>query len=125
MQEEKQISPTGPSDRIRRVLEEVEKLDAEATQAPWAYYWREENGEAECGVTHERRPGHVYAVARCPRYVRKEQWEQDGHMISASRTLLPRLAKALEHALGVMATASDPREASAACYQIADILEGK
>ena len=60
---------------------------------PWQWYWRKgENGEADCGVFHERAPGQAWAVCRAPRYQTREQWEADGLLISAA----PDLADALE-----------------------------
>lgn len=41
----------------------------------WGWYWREtEDGEADCGITAETRPGHAYAIMRCPRYVTEKKW---------------------------------------------------
>lgn len=43
----------------------------------WHWYWRvDDNGEADCGIFAQPRPGHAYAVARCPRYVQQPQWEE-------------------------------------------------
>lgn len=43
----------------------------------WTWYWRtDEKGEADCGIFAEMRPGHAYAVARCPRYMQKDQWSE-------------------------------------------------
>lgn len=41
----------------------------------WKWYWRKEDNEADCGIYVETRIGHAYAIARCPRYVSKDDWE--------------------------------------------------
>jgi len=44
---------------------------------PWRWYWRtDDQGNADCGIYAEPRPGHAYSIVRCPRYMTKEQWEQ-------------------------------------------------
>jgi len=43
--------------------------------------------EADCGIVANLGDGHGYAVARCPRYQTKEQWESD----SAAMTSVPEL----------------------------------
>lgn len=53
---------------------------------PWEWYWRKENKEADCGVFYMRRPGHAYAIARCPRYEKREQWEANARLIVAAPT---------------------------------------
>lgn len=53
-----------------------------STPRPWTWHWREgDNGEADCGILHEERPGMAYSVCRCPRYVTKEQWEANAQLI--------------------------------------------
>lgn len=59
---------------------------AEHTPTPWTWYWRESVEDdcsifADCGITSETRPGHVYTVVRCPRYQTKEQWATDAAFI--------------------------------------------
>lgn len=61
------------------------------TPGPWKWYWRKEDGEANCGVFSEKNPGQAYAVARCPRYQKKEQWEVDARLIAAAPDLLAAL----------------------------------
>lgn len=46
------------------------------------FYWRQEDGEANCGVFHEPRQGHAYSICRAPRYVSEDQWMQDGGFIA-------------------------------------------
>lgn len=50
----------------------------EVLSAKWTWYWRtnEDGAEADCGITAEIRPGHAYAVMRCPRYMSKELWDE-------------------------------------------------
>lgn len=44
-------------------------------QTPYFTYWREdEEGYPDCGIFSESRPGHAYSIARCPKYVSKEEW---------------------------------------------------
>ncbi len=40
----------------------------------WSWYWRVTDGEADCGIFVETRPGHAYAICRCPRYVKESEW---------------------------------------------------
>ena len=42
--------------------------------AEWKWHWRKDGDEADCGIFAETRIGHGYAVARCPRYLTKDQW---------------------------------------------------
>jgi hypothetical protein len=46
------------------------------TDDTWKWYWRksDDGNEADCGIYVETRVG-AYAIARCPRYVSKEDWE--------------------------------------------------
>ncbi len=54
----------------------------EGTKGPAQSYWRQEDGEANCGVFHDPRQGHAYSICRAPRYVSEEQWMQDGGFIA-------------------------------------------
>jgi hypothetical protein len=47
---------------------------ADLLEAEWKWFWREEGDEADCGIFAEWRPGQAYAIARCPRYLREEEW---------------------------------------------------
>lgn len=67
---------------------------APATPLPWSWYWRFEDGEPNCGVFSEVRVGHAYAVARCPRYVKKAQWKQDAVFIVRACNAYADLVKA-------------------------------
>ena len=62
----------------------------------WKWYWREEDGKANCGVFFEKRPGQAYSVARCPQFVKKEEWEKYGPLIAAAPELLAALESLLE-----------------------------
>lgn len=42
----------------------------------WQWHWRSANGEADCGIFAEVRNGHAYSVARCPRYMKRPDWEK-------------------------------------------------
>ena len=72
----------------------------EHTPGPWRWYWREEadiKGDiADCGVFHEKHPGHAYAIARCPQYENREQWEANARLIAAAPDLLQALKGAAE-----------------------------
>ena len=49
------------------------------------WYWRtDDDGKPDCGILYERFPGHAYAVARCPQYQTKEQWELDARRLVAA-----------------------------------------
>lgn len=58
------------------------------TPGPWKWYWREEDGKANCGVFWEKLPGHAYAVARAPQYEKWAQWEANARLIAAAPDLL-------------------------------------
>jgi hypothetical protein len=53
------------------------------TSEPWQWYWRQEDGEANCGVLYEERPGMAHSVCRAPRYEKEEQWEANAARIVA------------------------------------------
>ena len=42
----------------------------------WTWHWRTDGDKADCGIYAEPRPGHAYAVARCPQYASEEQWSE-------------------------------------------------
>lgn len=65
--------------------------EATHTAGPWKWHWRSENGEANGSVYAEPREGHAYAVAICPRYQTKEQWEVDAPLLAASLDMLAAL----------------------------------
>lgn len=49
------------------------------------WYWRVgDDGLPDCGILYQRRPGHAYAVARCPRLQKREQWESDARRLVAA-----------------------------------------
>ncbi len=65
------------------------------TPGPWQWHWRLEDGIATGSVFAEPTPGHAYAVAMCPRYQRRDQWEADATLICGALDLL-KAAKAFE-----------------------------
>lgn len=58
------------------------------TPSPWKWYWRETDGEADCGVFSETMPGQAYSVCRAPRYQTEERWEADARLIAAAPDML-------------------------------------
>lgn len=42
----------------------------------YQWYWRARDGEADCGIFYEERPGHAYSVCRAPRYAKQEEWAE-------------------------------------------------
>lgn len=78
---------------IAAPIEPTTKLVLQHTPGPWEWDWRydTDRAEADCGVFTQGRSiglGHAYAVARCPRYQKKERWEADGRLIAAAPDLL-------------------------------------
>lgn len=64
------------------------------TPGPWEYYWRvDDENHADCGVYALRRPGQAYAVARCPKYQSKIQWNADASLIAAAPELLAEVKR--------------------------------
>ena len=61
------------------------------TEGKWHFFWRHENGEADCGIFAEPHPGHAIAVARCPRYEKQEQWEANATLMCAASDMLALL----------------------------------
>jgi hypothetical protein len=48
----------------------------EVVGCKWEWHWRiGDDGLPDCGIFAEPVRGHAYAVARCPRYVKEEQWK--------------------------------------------------
>jgi hypothetical protein len=84
-------------------------MSAKHTPGPWQWYWRYEQGEANCGVFWEQHEGMAHSVARCPRYQKKAQWEADGRLIAAAPDLLAalRIARDEFEYLGYRAFAAD------------------
>ena len=64
------------------------------TPGPWDWYWRESDGEADCGVYWEKYQGQAYSVCRAPRYQTEEQWAADARLIAAAPELLEALIDA-------------------------------
>lgn len=86
-------------------IEELERLLERAMPQPWLWDWRydAERAEADCGVYTQARSislGHAYAVARCPRYQKREQWEADAELITKAVSALPRLLSSLKQSGG-------------------------
>lgn len=42
----------------------------------YEWYWRTRDGEADCGIYYEDRPGHAYSVCRAPRYAKESEWAE-------------------------------------------------
>jgi hypothetical protein len=55
---------------------------------PWRWYWRVEDGKANCGVYWEKRLGQSYSVCRAPQYEKQKQWEANARLIAAAPELL-------------------------------------
>ena len=69
-------------------------MSTQHTPGPWVWYWRNEDGEANCGVFwHERM---AYSVCRAPRYETQEQWEANARLIAAAPDLLETLMELVE-----------------------------
>lgn len=65
----------------------------------WSWDWRaSESGEADCGVFAEERPGMAYAVCRCPRYMREEEWRSIAPVLAAAPDLLAACEAAIDYA---------------------------
>ena len=58
------------------------------TPGPWYWYWRQSDGETDCGVYSEKHQGHAYSVCRAPRYQTEDQWAADARLIAAAPELL-------------------------------------
>lgn len=69
------------------------------TPTPWKYYWREEDGIADCGIFQEKRAGHAYSIARCPKYQSREQWEVNAAFIVRACNSHDKLVAALSSLL--------------------------
>lgn len=69
---------------------------SEHTAGPWKWHWRSEGGLSTGSVYAEPRTGHAYAVAICPQYQKRSQWEADARLISAAPDLLAALREARE-----------------------------
>lgn len=66
------------------------------TLGPWHWHWRYEDGVANGSVYAMPREGHAYAVAMCPRYQTREQWEADAALIAAAPEMLAALKAVVE-----------------------------
>lgn len=54
----------------------------------WKSHWRtDENGNADCGIYFEPRPGHAYSICRAPKFITEEQWAA----IASQITKVPEL----------------------------------
>lgn len=69
-------------------------MNTKHTPGPWQWYWREEDGEANCGVFHEERKGLARSICRAPRYEQRDQWEHNARLIAAVPELLEQCKKA-------------------------------
>ena len=81
-----------PADEIRAVLERVEELDREALMGPW--YYQESHGRILAGATPDLWDKDI--VAHLHTGLHAETTDGNGALMAESRTLLPRLAKAVE-----------------------------
>lgn len=71
------LPPSLKSGVIEGQLSGDEMAEQELLYHRWDWYWRvDEKGEADCGICAQVRPGHAYAVVRCPRYMQRRQWEE-------------------------------------------------
>lgn len=68
----------------------------------WEKWRADENGEADCGVYFEERSGMAHSVCRCPRYLKKEEWEEYARMIAAAPDLLAILERIINRATASM-----------------------
>ena len=66
-------------------------MSTQHTPGPWGWYWRNEDGKANCGVFWQERKGMAYSVCRAPSYETQEQWEANAHLIAAAPELLEAL----------------------------------
>lgn len=64
---------------------------AKHTAGPWKWHWRSEGGLSTGSVYAEPRTGHAYAVAICPQYQKRSQWEADARLIASAPDLLAAL----------------------------------
>lgn len=62
-------------------------------EVEWQWYWRSEDGEANCGVFCEPTKGHAYSICRAPRYEIKETWEKHAKLIAAAPKMLAMLRR--------------------------------
>ena len=66
---------------------------AEHTPGPWKFYWRLEDGKANCGVFVEQHPGQALSICRAPQYERREQWEANARLIASSPKMYEYIAR--------------------------------
>ena len=66
------------------------------TEGEWKWHWRYEDGKATGSVFAEPREGHAYAVAICPQYQTREQWEVDASILAAGKDMLAALKRCEE-----------------------------
>lgn len=93
---------THPADArlpTREELEELRRLEAEATPGPWVSHLRDDQ-DAPAAIADAQGliDGRPTAIAMCPRYG-LEQWRRDSAWIVATRNALPSLLAAAERAL--------------------------
>jgi hypothetical protein len=111
-----------PSDRVKAVLLRVRELTDNATPGEWIQQsdgWtvRARGSQEECA---ERGP--MICSTNKPQ-VPTEQQVANSELIAESRTLLPRLAEALEMALDCMGATASPEYFAEKRAKIASILD--
>jgi hypothetical protein len=130
-----------PSYRVKAVLLRVRELTANATPGEWemdpncsTMIWTKGDpyNHGRMRIADIRGWGHLTGVGAChfEQDTAVEIQEANGALIAESRTLLPRLAEALERALEVIESKSReevnwcycPEEAKDALEEIADVL---
>lgn len=118
---------------IATILDEVRALDEKATSGPWVVstdHWGTETRDRERMIVASRDETEVVVVDAEKIYKGQYRPCEEGNFafIAASRTLMPRLAKALEYLTGYVLDLEEignNPEAGKALYKAAAILNGE